>query len=707
MDISPLREKLVAERDLDIGLLAPDAVERGVRARMERAQQPDLDSYVRHLDSSPEEYDDLVRDLVAPPEVFFGDAELTALLEKRILASIVKHKEPGSSIRIWVVNCGRGHLVYDIALLLSELLGDSLTDYAVKVIGTDPDARAIAAARKRAYPSESLSRVESRKRLAGHGSEALQEAQGVMVFGVHDPILHHSYSRLDLVVCRGYFPLLSKDQRSRLLAKLMHSLITDGVLVIGRGELIGLGGKPPTQHQPFSVLTKRLAHAPELFARRAGEGRDGATPLNRLRVPALAVDSTGALLDVNQAAESALGLVVGTDTSAAEPGSLAQSIFEAVTHAASQEAAVSFSHPDGWVGAAAPLAVEPQAPRSVVVVLTAIEAEEETAPSPMERLAIETAESTAGLWSYNAEAQQFRSQASALSQSLYLHAEEHSRIRDELESRNAELEIANQELAQAIIERESAEQQVRMAFEREHRIAQTLQQALLPPVIEQAGDTELAVRYEAAWQEADVGGDFYHTAHIPGDRLMVALGDVSGKGLDAAVYASMAKYMMLGFASENSAPDVVLSRLNDALFGYSDQGFFVTLVCMVLDVGSHRVFYGNAGHELVIHLSHQTGETTLLQPTGRALGFMPDAEFVPQTLEMLPGDMLLAYTDGLSEAGYRTLSSLGTEGIERILKDNADAEPSEILDVLHDTATALSGGRLSDDAASVLIRRRG
>jgi|GEM_PF-378166 len=256
-----------------------------------------------------------------------------------------------------------------------------------------------------------------------------------------------------------------------------------------------------------------------------------------------------------------------------------------------------------------------------------------------------------------------------------------------------------------ITQMKEAQATMQQAYDRERNISQTLQKSLLSPVPEKVGDFRISAKYLAAREEAEVGGDFYHAARISDDRFIVVLGDVAGKGLEAAVLGSMTKYMMLGFVFETPAPDQMLERLNQALSNYTTDGRFVTMFYMVLDLKTGKIQYGNAGHEPAIHMAGKTREITQLEGTGPALGVNASLRHSAAEASMEAGDLLLLYTDGISEAGHPH-EMLGVEGIAQLLVANASQEPSKILDTVHKTATRVSGGKLTDDAATILIGRK-
>lgn len=243
-------------------------------------------------------------------------------------------------------------------------------------------------------------------------------------------------------------------------------------------------------------------------------------------------------------------------------------------------------------------------------------------------------------------------------------------------------------------------------FERERRIAETFQRTFLPQVPEQVGEFELAHQYAAALDEARVGGDFYDVFPTPDGRLALVTGDVSGKGLNAAVHTAMAKYLLRGFAHCAAEPGTVLRQVNDALCFYVPDNMFVTLFFGLLDTSSGLLYYANAGHEPPLLWSRKTGRVRSLASTGRALGFVPGGEFLCEEAAIERGDILVMYTDGVTEA--RNGGALfDVSGVRDAVRAAAGESAARVAELIETRAREHAGGRLTDDIALLVARRRG
>ncbi len=206
--------------------------------------------------------------------------------------------------------------------------------------------------------------------------------------------------------------------------------------------------------------------------------------------------------------------------------------------------------------------------------------------------------------------------------------------------------------------------------EREHRIAEQLQQALQPAVPLSVPGLDLADYYRPALEEAGVGGDFYDVFAADEGVTFLVVADVSGKGLAAASQVSSVRNM-LRFALYNgpdlAGPVAILSRtlaLNDLLTG------FATLFVGRFDAHTRLLNYVNCGQDAGLVLRAATGEVEGLPPTGPVLGGFAEAAFEEQEVFLEVGDVLALFTDGLTEAGPSRTALLGGDGVAALLRES-------------------------------------
>lgn len=184
----------------------------------------------------------------------------------------------------------------------------------------------------------------------------------------------------------------------------------------------------------------------------------------------------------------------------------------------------------------------------------------------------------------------------------------------------------------------------------ELRVAREIQMGMLPHEftgLERGYGVEIGALLEPA---REVGGDLYGVCAAAADRLVVFLGDVSGKGIPASMFMVRAISLARLLAREISEPERILARLNDELAADNPSGMFVTFLCGVFEPGRGRLALANAGHCRPILLRNGEPPRWAVKGLGTALGFEPGLHFERTDLELRSGDALVCYTDGVSEA---------------------------------------------------------
>jgi serine phosphatase RsbU (regulator of sigma subunit) len=237
-------------------------------------------------------------------------------------------------------------------------------------------------------------------------------------------------------------------------------------------------------------------------------------------------------------------------------------------------------------------------------------------------------------------------------------------------------------------------------YQREHVIAETFQQALLmqPPLIP---GVDVGVCYRAATEAAKVGGDFYDLVVLGPNRLMVAVGDVCGKGLPAAAESAVVRYMLRAYAQEE-APGQALARLNATVLSQLRGQPFITLVVAYIDVARHMIEYAIAGHPRPAAFS---GHMEFPLPTEGdvPIGILRGVVY-PTHRVVLPEDScVVLYTDGLIEARSER-RMFGEARLSEAVKTGLGLGAQELSEHLLEAVTTYSGGVLADDCAAVVIR---
>jgi PAS domain S-box-containing protein len=189
-------------------------------------------------------------------------------------------------------------------------------------------------------------------------------------------------------------------------------------------------------------------------------------------------------------------------------------------------------------------------------------------------------------------------------------------------------------------------------FQTASTIAHTLQTSLLPPVLPELPGMELAAAYRPAGKGFEVGGDFYDVFGTADDQWYLVIGDVCGKGAEAAAITALARYTIRAAAVRSRSPAAILRWLSDAMIQQSGgRGRFCTIACAHLDLGRSpaRVTVACGGHPLPVLVRADRSSEEVGQP-GTLLGLVPQPELQDRSAELHAGDTLVLYTDGLTEA---------------------------------------------------------
>jgi len=241
-------------------------------------------------------------------------------------------------------------------------------------------------------------------------------------------------------------------------------------------------------------------------------------------------------------------------------------------------------------------------------------------------------------------------------------------------------------------------------YEERARVAQTLQESLLPPELPDIPGTELAARYHAAVETAEVGGDFYDMFDAGSRTWGVALGDVSGKGVDAAAVTSLARHTLRAAALTSGRPSDILSILNTALYEQTEHDRFCTAVYGLIRprFGRLEVTVACAGHPAP-YIVRSDGTVEPLPCAGTLLGIVPDMDLVDATVELGFGDKLVFYTDGVIEARSEDGRMFGEAEFERLLAESATRGVTAAADLITNAVIDFQNGRPRDDVALVVI----
>ena len=246
---------------------------------------------------------------------------------------------------------------------------------------------------------------------------------------------------------------------------------------------------------------------------------------------------------------------------------------------------------------------------------------------------------------------------------------------------------------------------VREAMARDLRIAREIQMGILPSDL--AGATNgTSLEVHAVIEPArEVGGDLYEVLRVSDSRIVVALGDVSGKGIPAALFMAVALTVLRTLARQFAEPDEILCRLNDELAARNPRGMFVTLQCLVFDLEQRRVSCAGAGHHQLAILSPGRPPRLACPSSGRPAGLMPFNPIERETFALERGDLFVLFSDGVSEAMNPAEDFYGEDRLLSALAATSGAPLAEIVTrVMTDVRTFAAGAKQSDDITVLAAR---
>ena len=239
-------------------------------------------------------------------------------------------------------------------------------------------------------------------------------------------------------------------------------------------------------------------------------------------------------------------------------------------------------------------------------------------------------------------------------------------------------------------------------FKKELEEARSIQQSLLPRALPKDARIELAVSYQPL---DEVGGDWYFANSTPSGEVSLQIADVSGHGLSAAFIGSMAKLAMTAAAKE--APHELLGEMNRLLAPQIPSGRFVTMGSCLYDPGSGRIRWARAGHPPALLLRRSSGAVSKLLGEGFAVGFFEDSSYSVVEDELQVGDLLLMFTDGVTEAQDLSGDAFGMDRLATALSlTQPEWSSADMLRSVLDAFDTFRGERLIRDDVTVILLKR-
>jgi phosphoserine phosphatase RsbU/P len=260
----------------------------------------------------------------------------------------------------------------------------------------------------------------------------------------------------------------------------------------------------------------------------------------------------------------------------------------------------------------------------------------------------------------------------------------------------------------ALLRAKAYQDAVRELLESELRVAREIQRGLVPrdfAALRAGGTVDCAACLEPA---RAVGGDLYDVFRLDDRRLCLVVGDVSGKGIPAALFMVMTLTLIRGIARLSGRPDEILGRVNEALSADNPSSMFVTLFCAVLEQDTGRLTCASGGHLSPLLVRHGQAPRPALTAEGTLVGVLPGLTYSAVELMLEPGDLLVAFTDGVTEARNPDAELFGEARLRDLLGGLRDGTPGVAVAAILDGVRAFAGSaEQADDIAILALRYAG
>lgn len=236
----------------------------------------------------------------------------------------------------------------------------------------------------------------------------------------------------------------------------------------------------------------------------------------------------------------------------------------------------------------------------------------------------------------------------------------------------------------------------------EIQVASKMQQTLLPSHAPQIDGVDMGV---VSIPADDMSGDYYNFVDHGEDSIGIALADIIGKGIPAALCMSMIKYAMDSFYDKYSTPQEILRNLNSVVERNVDSSMFITMMYGIYDCRRHRFIYASAGHEPGLFYHEETGTFVDLAAKGLVLGVSRSAEYSERTVDLQPGDAVILFSDGVTECRIQD-DFLDRDRLKALLLKHFDNRAQTIAEAIYQECFHLSNFEQHDDHTMIIIRRQ-
>ena len=241
------------------------------------------------------------------------------------------------------------------------------------------------------------------------------------------------------------------------------------------------------------------------------------------------------------------------------------------------------------------------------------------------------------------------------------------------------------------------------ALQSELGVANQIQQSILPTVFPAENGYKIFGSMEPA---KEVGGDFFDVVRLEDECVGLAIADVSDKGVPAALFMMSSRTMMKGAAISSRQPGEVLGMVNSMLAEDNDPQMFVTVLYAIYDPATGRFTYSSGGHDSPL-VVHPDGTSELLPLTGGiVLGIMPELEFDQNCVTLFPGDTVICYTDGVTEAMDGDGEQFGIERLRQTFLETPPLDAHDAVQKIFDAVSEFAGGTVQSDDITCLTLSR-
>jgi len=257
--------------------------------------------------------------------------------------------------------------------------------------------------------------------------------------------------------------------------------------------------------------------------------------------------------------------------------------------------------------------------------------------------------------------------------------------------------IENARLYETVIAQERVTQELRLASE--------IQASFLPESCPMLSGWDIAADWHAA---REVGGDFYDFIPLGRDRLGLVIADVSDKGVPAALFMSLSRTLMRASALETRSPAKALQHVNDIIMDDTRSGMFVTVFYGVLNRRTGQLTYASAGHNPPVWWRHSESQVASLTARGVVLGVAEDITLEERQVVIAPGDVVVLYTDGVTEPINDQVEEFGLERLMHTIAEASDRPCNELVRLIHDAVADFVGDQPQfDDYTLIALKRNG